>query len=430
MPRGSLRASVGCGNVFSVAVHPERWLIATAGREVRLWSCPDGRPIAALPLPDGTTRVEFSADGHLLLAIAGDRAFLGWPVGDTPEKRRLYTSRGTGAPAVAFAPYGTRGVGVPAIAFSPDGRLLASVSKDRVVKTWDLATGRLQHFSWGHNGEIEAVTFSPDGRLLATGDADGSVFLWNAADLQPLARLADMNSLPLSVRKEPPGPVGRLQFDAAGARLFAGGGRGVAVWDVRPPPLSGLNVRKRVALDVKNVRDLVVHPDGSAVTFLAPAGAADVWQLYRYDLGPGGAPRPLGAASKDQPRGLNFDATGRLLTFVTPQGGLGRWDWTGGAARPEFDLPASHVALAPGGRWAATPSPDRRVVICDLDAGRRVLALPPEESDVWSLAWAPDGRRLAVGLSDGGVAVWDMEQVRARLAEFGLAVPALIPAAR
>jgi WD40 repeat protein len=124
---------------------------------------------------------------------------------------------------------------------------------------------------------------------------------------------------------------------------------------------------------------------------------------------------------------MNFDGPGRLLTFVTPQGHLGRWDWEKGAALPDSSLEAIHVALGPGGRWAATSGRDRGVVIYDLEAGARMLALPPEDSDIWSLAWAPDGRRLAVGLSDGGVAVWDLEQVRARLAEFGVAVPSAAP---
>jgi hypothetical protein len=62
-----------------------------------------------------------------------------------------------------------------------------------------------------------------------------------------------------------------------------------------------------------------------------------------------------------------------------------------------------------------------KVVVCDLEAGGKPLRLPPEASDVWGLAWGPDGRRLALGLSDGGTAVWDIEAVRARLAEFGAA---------
>ena len=63
------------------------------------------------------------------------------------------------------------------------------------------------------------------------------------------------------------------------------------------------------------------------------------------------------------------------------------------------------------------------MVLYDLEAGRPAYALPAEGGDVWGLAFSPDGTLLAVGLSDGGVALWDLEQVRARLAEFGLPAP-------
>src|SRR5581483_2105485 len=118
-------------------------------------------------------------------------------------------------------------------------------------------------------------------------------------------------------------------------------------------------------------------------------------------------------------------ASGRLLTYVTRDGRLGRWDWEKGAALPVVGAgqEVSQTALAPDGRWAAIARPDRSVVIYELETGKRVLALPPEESDIWGLAWAPDGRRVAVSLADGGVAVWDLEEVCARLAEFGIDRP-------
>ncbi len=81
------------------------------------------------------------------------------------------------------------------------------------------------------------------------------------------------------------------------------------------------------------------------------------------------------------------------------------------------------MALGPGGRWLATTTPSRATVIYDLEGGAEPLTLPEEPGDVWCLAWSADGKRLAVGRSDGGVAVWDLEQVRARLAEFGIAIP-------
>ena len=51
--------------------------------------------------------------------------------------------------------------------------------------------------------------------------------------------------------------------------------------------------------------------------------------------------------------------------------------------------------------------------------------MPPESSEVWDLAWSPDGSRLAIGLSDGGVVVWNVRQVRAELANFDISVPSM-----
>jgi tetratricopeptide (TPR) repeat protein len=62
-------------------------------------------------------------------------------------------------------------------------------------------------------------------------------------------------------------------------------------------------------------------------------------------------------------------------------------------------------------------------MIAELVSRREIFTLPPEGADVWSLAWAPDGSRLAVGLSDGLVAVWDLEAVRDRLVDFGFDSP-------
>src|SRR5262249_15283665 len=131
-------------------------------------------------------------------------------------------------------------------------------------------------------------------------------------------------------------------------------------------------------------------------------------------------PRRLGVRARVELRGLAFDAAGAGLAYVRPDGRLGFLDWATGTTRATA-CKARHPALDRGGRWVATPSPSWEVVLHDVRAD---LTRPTEGSEIWSLAWAPDGTRLAVGLSDGGLAVWDLEQVRVRLAEFGLEAPA------
>src|SRR5260370_34786123 len=78
------------GNANSVGVDPSGQMVATVWRQIELWSLTTSRPLATLPLPAEHCRVEFSADGKLLLAIKDDKILCGWRVRETPEKRCLW----------------------------------------------------------------------------------------------------------------------------------------------------------------------------------------------------------------------------------------------------------------------------------------------------------------------------------------------------
>jgi hypothetical protein len=58
------------------------------------------------------------------------------------------------------------------LTFSPDGRLLATVGDEMMVRIWELATGVEKAVLAGHTGRITAVAFSPDDQLLATAGMD------------------------------------------------------------------------------------------------------------------------------------------------------------------------------------------------------------------------------------------------------------------
>jgi WD40 repeat protein len=395
------------GNVLSVAVHPGGRLLATSGRQLELWSLTSNRLVAALPAPAVGTKVAFSGDGKLLLAVVGGRVVRGWPVSETPEKRLLYGHQ----------------AGTPAVAFSPDGRLLASASKDCTARIWDAATGRLLHLCKGSPCAIEAIAFSPDGRLLATGDVQGTVRLWDPASGKELAQA---NSPSMA-----PGQIWRLQFSPSGRYLAVGGERGVAIWRrqmtvqgftmqlfrrVIPPSTEGAINRETPPARWPTVYDLAIHPEEDGLVFLSRAG-----QLHVVPLEQTGSLRTLDLRAQIGLRNLQFDGPGERLTFITANHTLGVLDWHRAIVR-DTGHKVFHVALSADGMWAAASSPDHEVTVYDLSSGRELLRLPAEGSDIWALSWSRDGTRLAVGLSDGCVAVWNLEQVRARLGEFQIDV--------
>ncbi len=420
VPSLALRFSLRSGLTTSVAAHPHGRLFALVGRRVELWSLVTHRPVGVFPGGGPGTEVAFTADGRSLLAIQGKTAVMAWPVSDTPEKRSLAGHR----------------AGATDLAFGPDGATLASGAKDRTAKVWDIRSGQLLFTGAGHRGPVEAVAFSPDGRLLASGDAGGEVRVWDWRAGREVGRAA-----PAAV----PGPVRRLGFDPAGRFLAAGGEGGVAAWAVRPAG-EKVTLGPFLRLAAPGVIDLAVHPGGTELAYLDRAG-----RLYRYDLWLAGPPRAVAPASRPgagalnfdhsgavlqafsglasarpEVRSLNFDPAGARLTFLTREGYLATLDWPPGDARvaghrPFLRAAPFQVARAPGG-WAATPSSDGAVALYD-EAGDELFTLPASDGEVWGLAFGPDSRRLAVARSDGGLEVWDLAEVRGRLAEFAVNVP-------
>jgi WD40 repeat protein len=67
-----------------------------------------------------------------------------------------------------------------ALIFSPDGRLLAGLGADNVIRIWDVATGTLLHTLGGYLSTVRTLTFSVDSRWLVTGSGYTTFHFWSA----------------------------------------------------------------------------------------------------------------------------------------------------------------------------------------------------------------------------------------------------------
>jgi WD40 repeat protein len=335
--------------------------------------------------------------GLSLGAAACLAALVGAEVWHRPECRAAY--------AVAFAPRGDRVAAVTEVKSKGTGQLWV----------WDVSTGRMIASATVPDRTL-SVTYAPDGTAVATGGWDGTVTLWDPATGRVLRSFSGHST-----------PVRGLAFLPDGRRLAAGASDGrIILWDVT----SG---RERMRLDRGHrlpVNGMAISHDGR---FLAAAGGLGAGAVGLWDLDTAQPLRPASLATGGEPIAFAPDRAVLAARAASPAGPVVLVDLNSG--RTISTIPVSWVrslAFSPDGRLVAAGGDDETVTVREPGTGRFVatygghrhrpdplgpfrnlmadvgLVESRVQNSVWSVAFSPDGTRLASAGQDGSVWLWGL----------------------
>jgi WD40 repeat protein len=262
------------------------------------------------------------------------------------------------------------------------------------------------HTLQGHTNGVFNVAFSPDGKYVATASKDHTAKLWDAATGKEIRTFKGHNLVVYSVTFSPDSKLLATTSEDQTVR----------VWDVET------GKEKACSSHIGDVYHAVFSPDGKRLASCGSDNIVILWEaatLKRQATLEGHTHRVVTVSfSPDGTRLASACGTSATNDTTQPGGEVKIWDTATGQEINSLPRATSTgvltIAFSPDGKRLAGACMGKKVRIWEAATGLESLTLEGHTLDVYHVVFSPNGRYLASSSAKwnkdeaGEIKVWDL----------------------
>ncbi|KAB8265740.1 hypothetical protein BDV32DRAFT_144261 [Aspergillus pseudonomiae] len=283
---------------------------------------------------------------------------------------------------------------IVSVTFSPDGEMVASGSKDNIIKLWDPKTVEQLHILDGHFDSVVSVVFSHDSQILASGSYDHTVKLWDIKSCQQLRTLHGHSDSVVSVAFSPDSQIVASGSDDSTIKL----------WDAR----TGQQLRTLKGHS-DWVQSVAFSPDGQIVVSGSYDNTIKLWETKT-----GQQLRTLEGHSS-LVASVVFSPNGYMIASGSYDNTIKLWDTKTGQHLRTLEGHSGlvrSVAFLSDSRIVVSGSYDSTIKLWDTETGEEMRTIEGHSGPVRAVALSPDSQIIASGSYDNTIKLWEAQTGR------------------